>query len=425
VSPTFRSLSNRNYRLFASGQIVSLTGTWMQRIAQDWLVLQLTHSGTALGVTTALQFAPILLLSMYAGVLADRYSKRFILVLTQAGMGVTAVVLGLLVVTGVVNIWHVYALAFLLGIGNALDNPTRQAFVTEMVGHDDLPNAVSLNSATFNLARILGPAVAGLLIAWVGTGLVFLLNAASFVAVIAGLLAMREDELYGGRRATREPGQLREAWRYVWQRPDLMLPVTMALFVATFGLKFQITTALMAKHEFGRGAAQFGLLSTALACGSLVGALLAARRERPRHRVLVGAALAFSLLEIADGLMPSYTALMILLVPTGIAVLTFTTSANSTVQLGSSAAMRGRVMGLYLLAFLGTAPLGAPIIGWLGQVGGARASLVGGGLLSLVGTLLAVALFARRRHVVFRARLRPRPRLLVLEQQVVEEAESA
>lgn len=426
MSPTFRSLSIRNYRLFAAGQVVSLTGTWMQRIAQDWLVLRLTHdSGAALGITTGLQFAPILLLSMYAGVLADRYSKRRILIATQSGMALVALTLGLLDVTGLVQVWHVYLLAFLHGVGNALDNPVRQSFVHEMVGKDDLPNAVSLNSATFNLARITGPALAGLVIAAYGTGVVFLGNFVSFAAVIAGLLAMRTSELHPSERVDRGRGQLREGLAYVRRRPDLMLVLTSVLFVATFGMNFQMTTALMAKAEFGRGAASFGLLSTAIATGSLIGALLAARRGRPRHRLLVGAAITFSLLAMAAGLMPTYLTFMAMLVPTGIAILTFTTAANSTIQLGTSSVMRGRVMGLYLLAFLGTAPLGAPAVGWVAEVAGARASIVGGGALSLLGTLLAVALFARRRGVVFRARLRPRPELVVLDQQMVQDAKSA
>ncbi|MGH8867243.1 MAG: MFS transporter [Actinomycetes bacterium] len=426
MSPTFRSLAVRNYRLFAAGQAVSLTGTWMQRIAQDWLVLRLTHdSGTALGITTGLQFAPILLLSMYGGVLADRYSKRRILVLTQGGMALVALTLGLLDVTGLVQVWQVYLLAFLHGIGNALDNPVRQSFVHEMVGKDDLPNAVSLNSATFNLARITGPAVAGLVIAAFGTGVVFLGNAVSFAAVICGLLAMRVSELHVSDRVSRGRGQLREGLRYVRRRPDLMLVLTTVLFVATFGLNFQMTMALMAKAEFDRGAASFGLLSTAVATGSLVGALLAARRGRPRHRLLVGAAITFSLLEMATGLMPSYLTFMAMLVPTGVAILTFTTSANATIQLGSSSAMRGRVMGLYLLAFLGTAPVGAPLIGWFAEIMGPRASIVGGGALSLAGTLLAVALFARRQGVVFRARLRPRPQLIVLDQQMVQDVKAS
>lgn len=426
MSPTFRSLANRNYRLFAAGQVVSLTGTWMQRIAQDWLVLRLTHdSGTALGITTALQFAPIIFLSMYGGVLADRYAKRRLLVLTQATMALAALALGVLDVTGLVQVWHVFVLAFLLGVGNAVDMPVRQSFVIEMVGKGDLPNAVSLNAATFNLARITGPAVAGLVIAAYDTGVVFLANAVSFAAVIAGLLAMHPRELHPSDPVTRGRGQLREALRYVWARPDLMLPLTAVFFVATFGLNFQITTALMAKTEFGRGAASFGLLSSSIAVGSLVGALAAARRGRPRHRLLVIAAVGFSLLEILVGFMPTYETFMVMLVPTGFAILTFTTAANATTQLGTSAEMRGRVMGLYFLLFLGTAPLGAPVIGWLAEVAGARESIVGGGILSLLGTLLAVALFARRQGVVVRARLRPRPRLVVLEQQMAHDAKSA
>ncbi|CAN5658408.1 MFS transporter [soil metagenome] len=424
MSPTFRSLHVRNYRLFATGQIISLTGTWMQRIAQDWLVLRLTdNSGIALGITTALQFLPSLLFSLWGGVLADRYSKRRLLIITQGFMGVVALTLGLLDVTGWVQVWHVWVLAFLLGTGNAIDNPVRQSFVVEIVGREDLPNAVSLNSATFNLARILGPALAGVLIAAIDTGPVFLLNALSFVAVIAGLLRMSAAELQPSDPTPRGRGQLREALRYVRRKPELMLPLTIVAFVATFGLNFQLTTALMTTEVFGKGAAQFGLLSSALAAGSLIGALVAARRVRTRHRYVVVGALAFGLFEVVAGLMPTYETFMVLLVPTGIAILTFTTAANTSIQLATSSAMRGRVMGLYLLVFLGTAPLGSPLMGWVGETFTPRASIVLGGVLSVLGTLLAVALFASRQRLVIRPRFRPRPHVQIATQEVVDQAQ--
>src|SRR4051812_20498956 len=314
----FASLKVRNYGLFASGQIVSLTGTWMQRVAQDWLILQLTHSATALGITTALQFLPMLMFGMYGGVLADRYSKRQLLVVTQVVGAIFAAALGVLVVTGVVTSWHVYVLAFLFGCAAAVDTPTRQAFVVELVGPADLPNAVGLNSATFNSARILGPAVAGVLINWVGTGPVFLINAVSFGAPIAALLAMRDSELFRGEPVARAKGQARAGLRYVRSRPELLMPIILVAIVGMFGLNFQMTLALMAQQTFHRDAASYGALSAALALGSLIGALAAARRPRPRHRLLYGAAFIFGNLELVDAFIPSYWVLMVLLVPTGI-----------------------------------------------------------------------------------------------------------
>lgn len=393
---TFRSLRVRNYRLFAAGQVVSLTGTWMQRIAQDWLVLELSGtSGTALGITTGLQFLPMLLFGLYGGVLADRYSKRRLLIWAQVAMGLQALLLGLLDVTGAVQLWHVYALAFLLGLSSVIDVPTRQAFVTEMVGPDEVPNAVSLNSATFNSARIVGPAIAGVLISALGTGWVFLLNAVSYAAVIAGLAVMRERELFLGERVERAKGQLREGLRYLRARRDLLLPIVLVGVIGTFGLNFQITTALVARSVFHRNAVGFSLLTTMLAIGSLIGALLSARRQRVRRRLLLGSALAFGLLEVAVGLMPTYATFALLLIPTGAALLTFTTAANSMVQLNSSASMRGRVMAVYILVFLGGTPIGAPLVGWLAQVAGARASIVAGGLISAVATLVVAALLRR------------------------------
>ncbi|WP_084219367.1 MFS transporter [Spirillospora albida] len=400
----FRSLRNRNYRLFAAGQVVSNTGTWMQRVAQDWLVLELAHgSGTALGVTTGLQFLPLLLFGLWGGVIADRYPKRRVLVLAQTAMGVLALVLGLLAITGTAQVWHVYVLAFGLGLATVVDNPTRQSFVIEMVGRRDLPNAIALNSATFNGARLLGPAVAGVLIALVGTGPVFLLNAASFGAVLFGLYAMRADELHPAEPVKRAKGQLREGLRYVKGRRDLLLVLVMVGFIAMFGMNFQMTTALVAREVFRTGASSFGLASSMLALGALTGALLAARRAtRPRLRLLMAAALVFGILEVATGLMPTFTSFLVLLVPTGIALMTFTTAANATMQLGVAPEMRGRVMGLYMFVFLGTNPLGAPLVGWLSEEFGPRFAIVAGGLVTVVMTLVVAAFTAgaRRREGV-------------------------
>jgi len=429
VSPAFSSLRIRNYRLFAAGQLVSLTGTWMQRVAQDWLVLRLSdNSGVALGITTGLQFLPMLLFGLYGGVLADRYPKRRLLIIAQVVMGLLALLLGVLDITGVVSLWQVYLLAFGLGLASVVDTPTRQAFAVELVGKEDLPNAVSLNSATFNAGRVLGPAVAGLLINTMGTGPVFLVNAASFVAVLVGLLRIRPDELHTSKRVVRAPGQLRAGLHYVRGRPELLWPIVLVAIIGTFGLNFQITTALVAKLVFHRGAGSYGLLGTALAFGSLIGALLAARRGVPRQRLLLGAALAFGLLEIAVGLMPTYYSFLLLLIPTGIAVLTFTTAANATVQLASSGAMRGRVMALYVLVFLGGTPIGAPVIGWLAAAYGPRWSLVGGGLVSAGATLLVgwALLRARRLRVVTRLHSRPHVSVEpVPETAALDEARSA
>ncbi|XRQ11245.1 MFS transporter [Actinomadura welshii] len=408
----FRSLRVRNYRLFAAGQVVSNTGTWMQRVAQDWLVLELAHgSGTALGITTGLQFLPMLLFGLWGGVIADRYPKRRILVLTQVSMGVLALVLGLLAVTGTAQVWHVYVLAFGLGLATVVDNPTRQSFVIEMVGRRDLPNAIALNSATFNGARLLGPAVAGVLISMIGTGPVFLVNAASFGAVLFGLYAMRTGELYPAEPVKRAKGQLREGLRYVRGRRDLMLVMVFIGFIAMFGMNFSTTVALIAKEVFNTGASAFGLASSMLALGALSGALLAARRvARPRLRFLVAMGVLFGVLEIVAGLMPTYWSFLVLLVPTGIVMMTITTAANATVQLGIAPEMRGRVMGLYMLVFLGTNPIGAPAVGWFAEHFGARTALVLGGLISALAALAVGALAVRGpiRPALAR-RLRPRP----------------
>jgi MFS family permease len=396
----FSSLSVRNYRLFASGQVVSLSGTWMQRVAQDWLVLDLSHnSGTAIGITTGLQFAPVLLFGLYGGVLADRYPKRRTLVVTQVAMGMLALWLGLLDVTGAVQLWHVYALAFALGIASAIDAPVRQAFVSELVGPSLLPNAVSLNSATFNTARVLGPAAAGLMIASVGTAWVFLVNAGSFLAVIACLLAMRERELFGGKRAARRPGAVREGLRYVRSRPDLVAVIALVGAIGTLGFNFQLTSALMTKSTFHQGAESYGLISAVYAFGSLLGALGSARRGRPSLQLVFFAGAAYGLLEIVAGLMPTYWSFFALLIPFGFATLTFSTAANTMIQMSVSPVMRGRVMGLYLLVFLGGTPLGAPLIGWIGEAAGPRWSLIVGGIASVLAAVGAAAYLAHRRQL--------------------------
>jgi MFS family permease len=399
----FAALRVRNFRLYASANLVSLTGTWMQRIGQDWLVLQLSGgSGVALGITTALQFAPTLLFSFYGGVLADRYDKRRVLVATQAVMGALALALGLLVATDAIVLWHVYLLAAALGVASSLDMPVRQSFVSEMVGPDRLANAVSLNSTVFNGARLVGPAVAGSLIGFAGgnTAPAFLVNAASFAVTIGALLAMRGSELRRSPPAPRSRGQLREALVYTRRHPDLLLAMGLAFVAGTFGFNTQITIALMAREEFGLGAAAFGFLSTCYAVGSLSGALLSTRRStRPLQRFLVLSAAAFGVLLVVSGLMPSETSFAVLLVPTGAAALVFSVACNSFVQLGVDPQVRGRILALYFMCFMGGTPVGAPLIGWVSEHLGARWGLIAGGLAVVVAAVVAGALLARGRRV--------------------------
>lgn len=406
-----RSLAVRNYRLYFFGQLISLTGTWAQWIAQDWLVLQLTNSGTALGIVTALQFAPALLLSLYGGALADRGDKRKLMLFTQSGMGIAALVLGVLDLTGLIALWQVLVLAAVVGVFSALDSPIRQAFVVEMVGPADMPNAVALNSTTFNLARIAGPAIAGLVITAFGTSWAFLGNAASSLAVLAGLFLMRPAELLVSDPVRREPGQYRAAVRYVRTRADLVLPMALMFLIGTFGMNYQISIALVAKQVFHRGADAYGLLSTMLAVGATLGALGATtRRRRPTRLFLIGAALAFSVAEVVAGLMPSYGLTAVALIPAGFTMITMAQSANATVQLGVDPSMRGRVMGLYILCFMGGTPIGAPIVGWVAELLGPRWGMVGGGTICLVATLLVAGYLSRRSQVgpdQLRSRLRP------------------
>jgi MFS family permease len=404
MSPTFHSLRIRNYRLYAGGMAVGNIGTWMQRIAQDWLVLQLTGSGVALGITTGLQFLPMLLFSMFGGMIADRCPKQKVLIGTQAFMGLTALVLGVLVVTDLVQTWHVFLLAFLLGLGTSVDGPARQSFVLEMVGRDDLPNAVGLNSASFNAARIVGPALAGLLIASFGdrTGPVFLLNAVSFIAVIVALSRIRTEELEPAPLAGRGPGQLRAGVRYVFARRDLLCVLAIVFFAGTFGLNFQMTTALMATDVYDKGAGEYGLLGSILAVGSLTGALMSARRGAPRLRLLVLAGVAFGACTVLAGLMPNYWTFAIALIPVGFTALTLITSANATMQLGVDPVMRGRVMAFYMAVFFGGTPLGAPFIGWLAEAFGARWSLIGGGLIVILGVAGSALMLARKENLVIR-----------------------
>ncbi|MGA9871399.1 MAG: MFS transporter [Rhodococcus sp. (in: high G+C Gram-positive bacteria)] len=394
----FAALRTRNYRLWASGQIVSLVGTWMQRVAQDWLVLTLSGgNGLAVGVVMALQFGPTLFLSVYGGVLADRYDKRTLLMITQVFAAVCGLVLGLLDVGNIVELWHVYLIAFVLGCSSAIDAPVRQSFTIEMVGKEKLSNAIALNSMTFNMARIIGPAVSGVLITLIGTGWVFLINAGSFTAVFVALAAMRAKELFRVEPAPRAKGQVRAGFAYVWSRPDLRVLLATVFMVSTFGLNFPLSLAVLARNTFGSGADAYGLLSTTLAVGTLAGATVAARRvNTPRLRLFVGAVIAFGVFEILVGIMPNYLLVAVLLVPTGAVTLTFTTSAMNILQMSVPSDMRGRVMGIYMLCFLGGTPLGSPVLGWLADVLDPRAPLVFGGVVSLASGLFAAVYLLRR-----------------------------
>jgi MFS family permease len=398
VKPTFRALRSRNYRLWVSGTVVSNTGTWMQRTAQDWLVLTVltNHSGFATGVATGLQFAPLLLFSAHAGVLADRLPKRRVLMFTQSLMGLSALILGLLVVTHQVRLWHVFVCALLLGIGSALDNPCRQAFVSEVVPRADVTSAVSLNSASMNIARLIGPGFAGVIIEAAGTGPGFLLNAASFAAVLIALVRMRPGEMYASQPLPRGRGQVRAGLRYVRERPDLILVFFSTGLVSMFALNFQVTNALMASGAFHRGAREYGLLGSAMAIGCLTAALINARRERPRLRLVVGSGLALGTGMTVSALMPGYALYALLLVPVGLSMITFLNSCNTSVQLSTDPQLRGRVIALYVTIQQGTTPFGAPIVGWLGSAFGARWSVLTGGFAALLAGGVGAVLLATR-----------------------------
>ena len=400
MSPTFRALTNPNYRLYLAGSVVSNTGTWMMRVAQDWLVLKpLDGGGAAVGITTGLQFLPVLLLTPYAGVLADRMPKRRLLQITQASMGLVSLLGAVVAMTGHSHLWFVYLCALALGAGAAFDAPARQSFVSEMVGPEHLTNAVGLNSASFNAARIVGPALAGLMIGALGsgqqaTGWVFLVNAVSYAAVIAQLRRMNPALLRTAKLRGRGPGALREGVAYMRSQPKMLFVLVLVFFAATFGMNFQITSALMATEVFGKGAGEFGVLGSTVAIGSLAGALMAARRTRIRLRLLVVAALGFGVAEIVAGSLPSYVLFAVFSPVIGFCTLTLLNSANATMQLESDPLMRGRVLALYMTVVQGGTPVGAPIIGWIGESLGARWTLWIGGGMTLLGAVLAVALLS-------------------------------
>jgi MFS family permease len=389
-----RSFKHRNFRILYPANALSNIGTWTQRVAQDWLVLELTHNDAAtLGLVTAMQFLPAMLLSLYGGLLADRFSKRKLLLLTNFGAGLSSVVLGLLVVTHSVALWHVYALALLLGIFTAIDSPIRVSFTSELVGKDDLANAVSLNSANFNVGRLVGPALSGYLIYYFGTGPSFLINTATYAVMVATLLVIRDKDLHIATKPQRA-NKLAEAFTYVRGRRDLMLVMLTVLFTTTFGLNFQIFIALMATKEFGMGPEQFGALGSILAVGSLSGALIAARLEKHRttKNILRGATL-FGVLVMASAYLPSAVMYAAMLPIMGATVLLTLISANTYVQSNTDSALRGRVMGIYLMIFMGGTPIGSPLIGFLASAFGIRATIMFCGVVVLLAALILRNLF--------------------------------
>jgi MFS family permease len=377
MNGTFRSLRGFNYRMWAGGAFVSNVGTWMQRTAQDWIVLtQLTHhNATAVGVVMSLQFGPQVLLLPLTGFAADHLDRRKLLFATQGTMGALALGLGILTVAGLVQLWHVYVFALLLGCVSAFDAPARQTFVSELVVEADLSNAVGLNSTSFNAARMIGPAVAGVLIAAVGSGWVFLINAASFAAVLCSLSLLRVEELHRTERAHRTRGSLAEGFLYVWKRPDLKAMLLMLFLIGTFGLNFPIFISTMSVTVFHAGASQYGVLSSVMALGSVAGALLAARREKPHIAILLAGAAVFGFGCALSAIMPNYRLFGLALVLIGVSAQTFTTTVNSMVQLSTEPAMRGRVVAILLAIALGGTPIGAPIVGWVADAWGPRWAL--------------------------------------------------
>jgi MFS family permease len=387
---TFAALAIPNYRRYIAGQSVSLIGTWMQMAAQSWLVLTLTGSATTLGLIVALQTLPVLLLGPYGGVVADRIDKRRLMVILQIAMGAQALVLGVLTVTGSVRLWEIGVLAALLGLNNAFENPARQAFMLELVGGESLRNAVTLNSVLVNVARVIGPAVAGILIATVGEGPCFLLNAASFAAVVASLVTLDRGAIQPSPPSGHEPGQLREGLRYVRRTPELGVPLAMMALAGALAYEFQVTLPVMARQGLHVGATGFGFMTAAMGVGAVVGGLFVANKGRTGLPTLVLAASAFGVVLLLAGLAPNLPTELVALALAGGASISFMSTGNSTLQLAAAPSMRGRVMSLWFVAFQGSTPIGGPIVGWVMAQAGARAGLGLGGVTCLLTALLGL-----------------------------------
>jgi MFS family permease len=394
---TFRSLRIRNYRLFFFGQLVSVSGTWMQQLAQDWLVLRLTNRALPVGITTALQFAPVLVLGIWGGLIADRLDKRRLLLATQAAMAALALALGVLTATGAVRLWMIYLLALLLGCATSFDMPARQSFVTEMVGPDHLANAVGLNSAVFNSARIIGPALAGVLIGVVGIAPAFIINAISYLAVMTSLWKMDPAQLYRQAPVERQRGQVRDGVRYVWATPALRWTILLMGVVATLGLNFRVALPLLARFTYDGGPSLYGVLASMMAAGSVAGALTAASRAKPTQGLLLWSVAGFGVSSLAMAFLLNPVLAAIVLLPVGFFSIAWISTANTTVQLGSAPEMRGRVMSIYGLLLLGSAPIGAILIGWLSEHYGPRSSLLLAGVTSLIAAGVAILVRPDRR----------------------------
>jgi MFS family permease len=395
IKRTFTSLEIPNYRRYFAGQVISISGNWMQTVAEMWLVVKLTGSGVSVGLTAALQFLPILLLGAWGGLLADRLAKRRLLMLTQALMVLPALALWLLYSQGAVEVWMVYALVLVRGTVNAFDNPARQSFVVELVGADRVVNAVGLNSVVVHTARIAGPAAAGATIATFGVGLCFLVNALSFAAMLIALRGMDRSTLQTATPSPREPGQLRSALAYVRATPELLVPLAMIAVVGTLSYNFQVLLPLLARFTWHGDAGTYAALTVAMGLGSVSGALAAGARNRVSNALLVGAALAFGVIELGVAAAPTVATQMLLLAALGAVSVTFAASVNSTLQLQVAPAMRGRVMALYSIVFLGSTPIGAPLVGWLAEIGGPRAGLVLGAVAAIATGLVARVAFMR------------------------------
>ncbi len=406
-SVTFAALAIPNYRRYISGQAISLVGTWMQMAAQSWLVLTLTHSATTLGLIIALQTLPVLLLAPYGGVVADRVDKRKLMIALQSAMGVQALILGVLTVTGDVQLWEIGVLAVVLGLNNAFENPARQSFMLEMVGPESLRNAVSLNSVLVNVARIIGPAVAGLLIATVGEGICFLANSASFIAVVLSLSTLDVGAINPSPPSGREPGQLREGLRYVWRTPALAAPLAMMALVGCLAYEFQVSLPVMAREGLHVGAAGFGFMTAAMGVGAVVGGLLVAGMGRTGMATMVLAATAFGLFLLLAGIAPTLPLELCALALVGGASIAFMATGNTTLQLAADPSMRGRVMALWFVAFQGSTPIGGPIVGWVMEQAGARAGLYLAAATCLLAAGLGLVTVRRLARRSGRSRLLP------------------
>ncbi|MFY9926515.1 MAG: MFS transporter [Streptosporangiaceae bacterium] len=389
------SLRQRNYRLFFFGQLVSVIGTWMQTVAQSFLVLDLTHSGTQLGLTTAARFLPMFLFGPIGGVFADRLDKQRVLYVTQTASGLLAGAFSVLIATGSMKLWIVYLLALALGFVNVFDNPARQSFIPEMVSAKDLPNAVTLNSVAMNMARVFGAALGGALAAAIGLALCFACNAASFAAVLISLALMRRSELFPAKRLARRKHQVRQGLSYVRRTPDLLIPLIMIAVVGTLAWEFQVTLPLMASKVFNGGAAAYGVMASVMGAGAVVGGLISAARARPRARALCLAAIGWGIAILAAAAAPNLALELVAMVFVGYGSITFNSLAKTTLQLAAKPEMRGRVMALWALAWLGSTPIGGPIVGWVGQEFGARWPLVIGGLATLICGILTLPALMR------------------------------